>query len=121
MQQPIGEDVAPLAIAAKLDLVDSEEVDRTIERHRLDRADEVARVRRDDLLLAGDQRHGARAFEPHHAIIVFARQKAQRKTDHAGLMTEHAFNGEMRLAGVGRAQHGPEARRTGNQSHASRS
>ncbi|HEV2265489.1 MAG TPA: hypothetical protein VGR79_13280 [Stellaceae bacterium] len=120
VQQSVGEDVATLAVAAQLDLVDRKKIDRPVQRHRFDGADEIARIRRDDLFLAGDQRDSARALEPHHAVVIFASQQTQRKTDHAGLMTEHTFDGEMSLAGIGRAEHGPDARRTGNQSHALR-
>ena len=55
VQQPVGEDVAALAVGAELDLVDRQELDLAVERHRLDRADQVGAPRRDDLLLAGDQ------------------------------------------------------------------
>ena len=43
MQQAVGEDVAALGIGGELDLVDGEEVDVEVERHRLDGADPVAR------------------------------------------------------------------------------
>jgi hypothetical protein len=48
-------------VGAELDLVDREELDRPVERHRLDGADKIGRVRRQDLFLAGDQRHRPRA------------------------------------------------------------
>ena len=57
-EQPVGEDVAALEIGGELDLVDGEERDLDIGRHRLDGADPEARVGGDDLFLAGDQRHG---------------------------------------------------------------
>ena len=80
-----------------------------VERHRLDRAGEPARVRRDDLLLAGDQRDVARALARHHAVVVLARQQAQREADDAGGMGQHPLDREMRLAGVRRAQDGLDA------------
>ena len=43
MQQPIGEDVAALGVGGELDLVDGEEIDVDVARHRLDRAHPVAR------------------------------------------------------------------------------
>ncbi len=55
--------VAALGIGAELDLVDVEERGAEVERHRLDRADEVLGVGRDDLLLAGDQRRNARTLQ----------------------------------------------------------
>ena len=57
MQQSVGEDVAALGVGAELDLVDSQEVDLALQRHRLDRADEIVRLGRDNLFLAGDQGH----------------------------------------------------------------
>ncbi len=77
-----------------------------VERHRLDRAGKPARVRRDDLLLAGDQRDVAGALAGHHAVVVLARQQAQRKADDAGGVRQQALDRQMRLAGVGRTEHG---------------
>ena len=51
----MGEDVAALGIGAELDLVDRQKLDLAVERHRLDRADEIARPGRDDLFFAGDE------------------------------------------------------------------
>ena len=56
VEHAVGEDVAALEIGAELDLVDGDEGDVEVARHRLDGRDPVARVRRLDLLLAGDQR-----------------------------------------------------------------
>ena len=61
VQEPMGEHVAALGVGAKLDLVDREKLDLAVERHRLDRADEIARPERDDLFFAGDQRDFPRA------------------------------------------------------------
>ena len=61
MQKPVGEDMAALGIGAELDLVDRQELDLAVERHRLDSADEISRRERDDLLFAGDQRDATRA------------------------------------------------------------
>ena len=59
-----------------------------------------------DLFLAGDQRHLVGADLLADAGVDFARQQAQRQADDAALMRDHALDGEMGLAGVGRAQHG---------------
>ena len=107
VKQAIGEDMPPVGIGAKLDLVDGDEIDRTIERHRFDRANEPARSRRHDLLLAGDQRDPARTLSSHDAVVVFAREQAQREPDHPALVSQHAVDREMGLAGVGRAQNSP--------------
>ena len=42
VQQAMGEDVAALGVGAELDFVDGEKLDLAVERHRLDRADEIA-------------------------------------------------------------------------------
>ncbi len=106
MQQPVGEDVAALGVAAQLDLVDGQEVDGPVERHAFDRADEPLGIRRDDLLFAGDQGDGVLALQLGDAVVILAGQQAQRKADHAGAVPEHALQGEMGLAGVGRAENG---------------
>ena len=54
-QQPVGEHVAALGIGAQLDLVDREETDLEVLGHGFDGGDEVARGRRLDPFLAGDQ------------------------------------------------------------------
>ncbi len=100
------EDVAALGIGAELDLVDGEERGAEVERHRLDRADEILGVGRNDLLLAGDECRGARALQPHDLVVDLARQKAQRQPDHAGFVRQHPLDREMRLAGVGGAEDG---------------
>ena len=46
VQQAGGKDMAALGVSAKLDLVDGEEIDRPIKRHRFDGANEVGRVGR---------------------------------------------------------------------------
>ena len=107
MQQAIGEDVAALGIGGELDLVDGEEVDVDVARHRLDGAHPIARALRLDLLLAGDQRDLVGADAGGDLVVDLARQQAQRQSDHAALVAEHALDGEVRLAGVG----GPEHRR----------
>ena len=79
----MGEDVAALGVGAELDFVDGEKFDLAVERHRLDRADEIARPERHDLFFAGDQRDLGRAPGLDHAIVDFARKQPQRQADHA--------------------------------------
>ena len=56
VQQPVGEDVAALADRRRAGSRRPRGSSTApVERHRLDRADEVARARRQDALLAGDQ------------------------------------------------------------------
>jgi len=59
-----------------------------------------------DLLLARDQGDGFRSDLGDDAVIDLARQQAQRQADHARLVAQHALDGEMGLAGIGRAEHG---------------
>ncbi len=110
MQQPMGEDVAALGIGAQLDLVDRQEFHLAVQRHGLHRADEILRPGRDDLFLARDQGHAARATRLDHPIIDLAGQEAQRQADHARGVTQHPLHGQVGLAGIGRAKHGHETR-----------
>src|SRR3546814_5011044 len=47
-----------------------------------------------------------RTLDAHDALIVFSRQKAQRKDDHSARVTEHAVDGQIGFAGVGGAEDG---------------
>ncbi len=95
-----------LGVSSKLDLVDREEIDIDLARHRLDGRNPESRVFRLDLLLAGDQRD---LFRPHPCrdlVIDLAREQTQRQPDHTRVMAEHALDRQVRLAGVGRSQNG---------------
>src|SRR5205807_2045776 len=105
-------------IGAELDLVDCEELDRAVERHRFNRADEIGRVRREDLLLPGDQRDRARAAQLDDPVVIFPRQEPQREADHAALMIEHPLDRVVSLAGIGRSEDRDEARRGTEHGHA---
>jgi hypothetical protein len=76
MQQPVGEHMSAIRIGAKLDFVDREELGMAVERHRLDGAGEPARIGRDDLFLAGDQRDMAHALAGDHAVVILSCQQA---------------------------------------------
>ena len=104
VQKAMGEQVAAFGVGCELDLIDGEKLDIPAQRHGLDGADEIMRPGRDDLLLAGDQGDGARASGLDHPVVDLAGQQAQRQADHAGGVAEHPLHGQMRLAGVGRAQ-----------------
>ena len=110
VQQAVGEDVPALRIGAKLDFVDGQEFDLAVERHRLDRADEILRMGRDDLLLAGDQGDALGAARLHDSVINLPREQPQRQADHAGRMGQHALDRKMGLAGVGRTENGDQTR-----------
>jgi len=106
MQQPVGEDMAPLGICAELRLVDRDEGEIAVGRHGFGGAQEPAGLIGKDLLLAGDQRHLPLTLDRHHPVIDFPGEESQRKADHAAGMTAHSLDCEMRLARVGRAEHG---------------
>ena len=110
VQQAMGEDVAALGIGAELDFVDREEFHPALERHRLDRADEILRMGGDDLFLAGDQRDPGRAFGLHHPVVDFPRQSRSGRPIMPEEWAKHALDREMRLAGVGRAENGDQSR-----------
>ena len=109
VEHAVGEDVAALEIGAELHLVDRDEGHVEIARHRLDGGDPEARVRRLDLLLAGDQRDVLGADPVDDLVVDLAREQPQRQPDHAGRVRQHALDGEMGLAGVGRPEHGGDA------------
>ena len=93
--------MAAFGIGAELDFVDGQEVDLTIEWHRLDSADKPARSRRHDFLFAGDQSNRSAALQRHDPVVVLTRQQSQWETNHAAGVTEHPINRQIRLAGVG--------------------
>ena len=103
VEQPVGEDVAALAIGRKLDLVDGQEI-RLALGHGLDGAQKITRLGRLDALFAGDERDRARAFQRHHLVVVLARQQTQGKAHHAGAVRQHPLDRHVGLAGVGRPQ-----------------
>ena len=51
-----------------------------------------------------------------HAVVVLARQQAEREADDAGGVRQHPLDGQMRLAGVRRAEHSFDPR--GESGHA---
>ena len=120
MQQAVGEDVAALEIAGELHFVDGDEGGVGLARHRFHRADRIARARRNDLLLAGDQRDLMRADLLADAAVDLAGEQPERQADQAALMRHHALDGEMRLAGVGRPEHGGHVAPRENQRPAGR-
>ena len=75
VQQALREDVTALAVRAELDFIDRQKLHLTIERHGLDRADEILRRPGYDLFLAGDQRDAARPARLDDAIVDLARQQ----------------------------------------------
>ena len=98
------------AVSDHLNLVDRQKIDHPVDRHRFHRAEEVLCPGRNDLFLACNQRHQVSALLGDHALIIFTGQQAQRKTNHAGAVTEHSFDRQMRLTRVGRPKHDGDAR-----------
>ena len=116
VEQAVGEDVAAVEVGGELDLVDGDEGDVEVPRHRLDGRDPVARPVRLDLLLAGDEGDVVGAGPLDDAAVDLPREKPQRQPDHSALVAEHALDGEMGLARVRRTEHrgnaaGPQRRR----------
>ena len=109
LQQPVGEDVAAVGVAAELDLVDGEEVGADVDRHRLDGRDPPGGARRHDALLAGDERDDRGAAQRDDPVVDLAREEAQRQADHAGAVREHPLDRVVGLAGVGGAENGRDA------------
>ena len=104
MQQPVGKDMAAIKITRQLDFIDGNEINIDIAWHGLDRAHPVARAFRLDFLLARNKRNLVGANASHDLVVDFAGQQPQRQADHPRLMAQHALDGQMRLAGICRAQ-----------------
>ena len=111
VQQAVGENMAAVGVGAKLDFVHRDELDAAVQRHCLDRAGEVAGAWGDDFFLASDQSDILHALAEHHAVIVFAGQETQRKTDDAGGVAKQTLDRQVSLAGVGRPEHCLHSRR----------
>jgi hypothetical protein len=116
MEHPVGEDMAPLRIGAQLRLVDRDECQVAIHRHRFGGAEEPAGGLRQDFLLAGDQRHLVRALQLRHPVVDFARQKPKREADHSARMGAHPLDREIGLARICRPKDGGQ-RRPGEITH----
>jgi len=104
VQQPVGEHVTAIRVSAELDLVHRQELGVAVQRHGFHRARKPPGVGWDDLLLPGDQRHVTHTFLGHHPVVVLAGEQAEGKPDDPGRMPQHAFDGEMGLAGVRRTE-----------------
>ena len=109
VEHAIGEDVAALEIGSELRLVDGDERDVEIARHRLDGRNPVARIGGLDLLFAGDQRDRLAAGALDDLVVHLARQEPQRQADDPRRMTEHALDREVGLAGIGGSKNSSDA------------
>ena len=106
VEDSVGKHMAAFEIAGDLDLVDGDKGSIRLARHRLDGGDPIARLRRQDFLFAGDERHLVGADARGDAAVDLARQKPERQADNAALVPEHALDREMGLAGIRRPEHG---------------
>src|SRR5215831_14918033 len=98
-----------LEVGPQLDLVDRNKSHIEVTRHGLDGRDPEARIRRLDLLFAGDQGNGVLAHPIGDLVVDLAGEQPQRQANNAGRMRQHALDREMGLAGIGRAEHGGHA------------
>ena len=102
IEQPVGEDMAPVEIGCELNFIHRHESKVEIARHRLDGRNPVARRFRLDFFLARDERDRVRTRLFHGAVIDLAREKPERQADHPARMGEHPLDRIMGLAGIGR-------------------
>src|SRR5207237_9343908 len=119
-EHPVGEDVAARGIHAELRLVDGGEGEVAAQvlivvmladaayGHALSSAEEIARLRRDDALLAGEERDLLLALHRDDAAVDLAGEQAERETDDARAVAAHPLDGEVGLARVGRPEDGPD-------------
>ena len=98
-----GRPMPAFGIGAELNLVDGQEGNLPVLGHRLDGAQEIARIIGNDAFFAGNQGGRTDAAQAHHTVIILARQQAQRKADHAGFVAQHAVDRQIGLAGIGRS------------------
>ena len=77
-------------------------------RHALGSAEEIARLWRDDPLLAGQQGDLLLALHRDDAVVDLAGEQAQREADDARGMAAHPLDREVGLAGIGRSEDGPD-------------
>src|SRR3546814_6793413 len=84
--------MAALGVGAELRLVDADEGDVALHRQCLHRPEQIARARRHDPFLAGDQRDLGRSLDRDDAVIDLACEQAERKTHHAAGMGGQALD-----------------------------
>ena len=117
MQQAIRKKMTAFWIGAELNFINRQEINQPGHGHRFDRAQKIARCRRYDLFFAGDERDMAWPDQAYHPVIILTSQQSQRKAHHAGSVTQHAFNREIGLPGIGRAQNSRNFRRIYRRGH----
>ena len=78
MKDTVGEYVAAFEVGSDLYFIDGEEMRVDTCRHGLNRADPVTGGRRDDALLAGDERDSLISRAQPRPIVNLAREQAER-------------------------------------------
>ena len=107
MKQTVREDMTAVGIRAELNFIDCQEFNWPIQRHRFYGADKPPWIGRDQFFFTRDQSNGLNTLQGDDTIVVFPRQQAQWKSDHAAGMSQHTINCKMGLAGIRGAEHGP--------------
>jgi hypothetical protein len=111
--------MAALGVDAELRLVDRRECEiggqvaallvlRVRHRHAFGGAQHVARLGRDDPLLAGQQSDLLGALQGDDPVVDLARQQPQREADDPRRVGAHPLDGEIGLAGVGGPKDRPD-------------
>ena len=97
-----------LVLIYVLNFIDRQKIDRLgnwpTYRHGLDRAEKILGVTRNYFFLAGNESNLAGTFYRHRAVVVFARQQSQRKTNHATAMRQQTLHREIGFPRIGRPQ-----------------
>ena len=123
MQNPVGKNMATFTVTGKLHLVNGDKIKPTIgkfcigisiNRHRFNRTAKIARTSWQDTFLTRQQPNLANAKLANKPVIIFPRQKPQRKPDHAAGIAGHAFKRQMGFTGVGRTKNQCQALRRMN-------
>ena len=109
MQQPVGKDMAPRVICAKLDFIHRQKIASQPLWHRLDSADPVGGTRRHDAFFASDECNHAGPPRLDDAVIHLARKQPQRQADDPRAVPQHPLDRIVSLAGVCRPQNGRHA------------
>ena len=102
--------MATVGVGGQLNFINRQKSHVLVDGHALDRANIITRVGRDDFFFARNERDVFFAFGANDLVVIFARQQAQRKADHARGVTHHTIHSQERLAGIGRPENGRDSR-----------
>ncbi len=113
IQEPIGENMPALWISTELDFINGNEAHLAITRHCFNCAGEPACLAGNDFLLPRQEVQYARPLLRHELFIIFAREQAQRKTDHPVRMGHEALQREPGFTSICGSEEGGQARSWG--------